>query len=271
MRSQKEHAPLFADYTGARGRAVLLPIFLTAVIVTGLTVFGPECLAGGRNTIPFKRAQIRIEVNSTDGDAGLQLDLDAEPWRIIEIENPAGNIIFSVKSLGKLKTLGNTELFTESNEPPFDELPLRDFLKMFPAGKYEFSGMLIEGGELESVARLTHNMPCGPVIASPAEGEELEPDAPVVIDWDPVTSKLDKSTGDCDNSSHIEIAGYQVIVVREDPLPQIIYSVHLPADATGITVSPEFIEPGASYTFEVLSKEPGGNQTITEGSFITSN
>ena len=271
MRSIKKFSGVIGEYTGAGGKTILLPFFLTAVIVMGLTVFGPECLADSGNTIPFKRAQIRIEVNSTDGDAGLQLDLDADPWKILEVENPAGNIIFSVKSLGKLRALGNTELFTESNEPPFDELPLRDFLKMFPAGKYEFSGVLVEGGELESVAKLTHNMPCGPVIAFPAEGEELDPNAPVEIDWDPVTNKLDKNTGECDDSSHIVIAGYQVIVVREDPLPEIIYSVHLPADVTEITVSPEFIEPGASYTFEVLSKEPGGNQTISESSFITSN
>lgn len=266
MRSTSVLSRFVPDGAESRWMNLLPAVFFTTAVMLGMTLPG-----NAQDELPFKRAQIRIEVNSTDGDAGLQLDLDADPWRMLQIENPQGRLIFSVKSLGKLKTLGNTELFTESNEPSFDELPIKDFLKMFPEGDYEFEGITVEGLELESIAVLTHDMPCGPELLFPTEGDVLDPNAPVVIDWEPVQSKLDKTTGECDESSEIEIAGYQIIVVREDPLPQIKYTVDVPAAVTEITVSPEFIEPGAVYTYEVLSKEPGGNQTISEDAFETSN
>jgi hypothetical protein len=36
-----------------------------------------------------------------------------------------------------------------------------------------------------------------------------------------------------------------------------------------VTVPNELLEPGTEYTFEVLAIEEGGNQTITEGCFVT--
>ena len=43
----------------------------------------------------------------------------------------------------------------------------------------------------------------------------------------------------------------------------------MPAAARSVTVPPEFIEPDATYKYEVLAIEVSGNQTITETEFDT--
>ena len=96
--------------------------------------------ASQNETIEFKRAHMRVEINATDSDAGLQIDLDHEPWRSISVRDPNGRKILDVLNRGVLKGYGLTELFSESSEPPFDEFPLEEFKKLFPAGDYTFEG-----------------------------------------------------------------------------------------------------------------------------------
>ena len=212
--------------------------------------------------IPFGAVRIIFETNASDGDAGIQVFLDGEPWNEVEIENPCGEEIFKVKGRGALNGFGLTELFFESNEPPFDEVPLAEVLALFPEGKYEFEGETVDGKELEGEAVLTHVIPAGPEIVTPLSFSEdppmVDPDN-TVIEWDPVTTTL---TG-----SGLEIAGYQVVVHAEES--GLNFSVHLPATATIVTIPPEFLEDDAEYTFEVLAIEVSGNQTITEGEFVT--
>ena len=38
-----------------------------------------------REIIPFSDARIRIEINSTDGDSGMHVLLDAEGWKYVKI------------------------------------------------------------------------------------------------------------------------------------------------------------------------------------------
>lgn len=220
--------------------------------------------------IPFGDTKIIIEFNSTGEDAGIQVFLDGEPWENVKIFSPDGQI-FEVQGSGNLKELGLTELFFESNEPSLDELPLDEFLAMFPEGDYQFEGLTVEGDNLVGTATLTHDIPCGPEILSPAEGAVVNPNNTTVIEWEEVTNKLGPD-GECDDSSEIEIFGYQVIVEREDPLR--VFSVDLPASAREVTVPSEFLEPDTEYDFEVLAIEERGidepgNQTISEGFFCT--
>ena len=44
-------------------------------------------------TVPLEDTSIIVEVNSTDGDAGLQLFLDGEAWRSIQVRSPDGRKI----------------------------------------------------------------------------------------------------------------------------------------------------------------------------------
>ena len=242
---------------------------LSALIVLS---FASDARAQG-DAMPFSAAEIRIEVNGTDGDAGLQIFLDGEPWRRAKVKGPDGRQVFAVYNLGKLRMLGSTELFMESNEPNFEEeLSLPEILEFLPEGEYKFEGKAIDGFKLEGTATLTHDLPCGPVIVMPEEEDTLDPTMPVVIGWEPVTNGLDTTSaeGECDVTKEVEIIGYQVIVDNEDSDPLERLDIKLPADATQVTVPAEFIFPGTEYKFEILAIEVSGNQTITESVFFTS-
>jgi hypothetical protein len=207
-------------------------------------------------TVPLEDASMIVEVNSTDGDAGLQLFLDGEAWRSIQVRSPEGRKIFDVAGGGQLKKLGLTELFWESEEPSFDEMPLEEFLALFPEGEYTFSGKTVEGERVTGSALLSHDIPSGPVVVSPEEGGVVPADAAVVV-WEPAAEP-----------AGIDIVGFQVIVEREDEART--FQVDLPATATSVTIPPEFLEANTGYKVEVLAIEASGNQTITEVSFQTS-
>lgn len=277
MRSTKSLKAVSGSMVGAGSRFIYAALILLAALAFGLTSDARDKhsdreIEGAE--IPFGDAQIRIEVNSTDGDAGLQIFLDGEAWKQIRIEDPNGRLVFEVDNFGKLRRLGSTELFMESNEPDFQEdMSLPAILKLLPAGVYDFEGTTVDGEELEGEAELTHVLPCGPEVTSPGDGDTLDPNDPVVIEWEPVENKLDitSATGECSDSTDIEIIAYEVIVELEGAEPPQKLDIFLPAGATQVTVPAELIVQGGEYKFEVLAIEESGNQTITEGFFMTSN
>ena len=238
--------------TGSRRRRLAL---VAAAAAAGLSGAAAVAAEGSKTQIPFGQAKILIELNATDEDVGMQILLDGEGWKKVRISDPNGRRIFEVKGKGGVGRTGVTELFFESEEPSLAELPLEEFLARFPEGEYEFSGVTIEGDELAGVATLTHAIPDGPVLVSPEEGAVEDPAATVVA-WEPVA--------DPPGSSIFE---YQVIVERADLLR--VFSVHVPATVTSVTVPAEFLERGRPYKFEVLAIEAGGNQTLSESFFET--
>jgi hypothetical protein len=213
--------------------------------------------------IPFSKAKIIFEFNSSGPDLGIQVSLDGEPWNEIKIVDPKGNTILEIEAEGRLKNFGLTELFAESNEPNFEDVRPEDILARFPAGVYRFFGTTVEGDRLVGRARLTHAIPDGPSMVS----AQVMMNGSLVITWvaPPLVSSL---TG-----LQINIVGYQVIVERADNdqlgAAARIFDVKLPT-VTHVTVPLEFLEPGKEYKFEVLAIETGGNQSITEGEpFVT--
>jgi hypothetical protein len=210
---------------------------------------------GERAPEPFDRAEIRIELNATAEDAGVQMLLDGEGWDTVKVFSPDNKKVLRVKADGSVGDIGVTELFFESAEPSLEELPLEDLLVMFPEGEYRVEGRTVDAERLVGAATLTHAIPAAPRVVSPAEGQTTNLDD-TVISWEPVADPPGS-----------QITGYQVIVEREDPLR--VFSVDLPPSATSVTVPAEFLEPGTDYKLEVLAIEEGGNQTITEIEFQT--
>jgi hypothetical protein len=226
---------------------------LLALLLLGLTALLPASTAGAKSrTIPFADARLKIEVNATDGDAGLQVFLDGEPWRAVSLYNPSGRKLVEITAKGPLKNYGLTELFSESSEPSFDVFPFEEFKKLFPEGVYTFRGKTIDGKNLLGTARLTHNVPDGPRIVRPRNDAEVPRDR-VVVAWKPVPTP------------GVDIVGYQVVVTREDPLR--VLSVDLPAGARRLPVPAVFLQRGTEYKAEVLAIEASGNQTLTEIAF----
>jgi hypothetical protein len=233
--------------------ALLAICSLFAVIAVARSDSSPGANAAAK-PIKLEEATMIIELNSTDGDAGLQAFLDGEPWRSMSISSPDGRKLVDVRNKGRLRNFGLTELFTESNEPPFDELPLRKFKRRFPEGRYRFSGKTIEGRKLVGKAKLSHDIPGGPKIISPTEGATIARDGAVASWVDPVAE-----------SGGVEISGYRAIVEREDPLR--VFEVELPASVTSVTIPPEYLQAGAKHKLEVQAIERSGNQTISELEF----
>ncbi|MGH8968765.1 MAG: fibronectin type III domain-containing protein [Actinomycetes bacterium] len=232
-----------------------LSLVLVLVLAAGLLAVLPGAGANAKDEArPFKAADLKVEINATDGDAGLQVFLDDEAWKTIKIVNPAGRKILHVKARGPLKDYGLTELFSESSEPPFDEFPLAQFKQLFPEGDYLFTGRLIDGTKLRSEVPLTHVFPEGPQIVSPQDGAELARDQ-VVIRWAPGTTR-----------PGVDIVGYQALAVAEDGSSKTL-SVDLPASARRLPVPGEFLQPHTEYKAEVLAIETSGNQTLTEVTF----
>ncbi|MGH9244405.1 MAG: fibronectin type III domain-containing protein [Acidimicrobiales bacterium] len=229
-----------------------LPIVLA---LAAAAASGAAAQPAPQDRIPFAETKIIIELNATDLDAGIQVFLDGEGWERVKVFRPDGGKIMDITAQRAVRHVGVTELFFESAEPSLEDLPLEDLLAMFPEGDYQFEGRTVQGDTLFGTAGLTHAIPSGPVVTSPDPDVPTDPGSTVVA-WEPVT-----------DPPGIEIAGYQVIVELEDPLR--VFSVDLPATATSLTVSPEFLAPGTHYMFEVLAISDGGNQTITEGEFDT--
>jgi len=247
--------------------------FLVALLIFGFMHMAYDLAYGQENGVPveFSAAEIRIETNSSDGDAGLQIFFDGEPWQRVRVTGPDGRQVYAVSNRNILRGLGSTELFMESNEPNFEEVSLPEILAFIPEGEYNFNGITIEAANMEGSAILTHDLPCGPELTFPEEEQIIDPEIPLVIAWDPVTNKLNNETGECGEETNIQIIGYQVIVDNEDSEIQQRFDIKLPADATTVSVPTEFIVPNTAYKFEVLAIEASGNQTISESNFMTSN
>jgi hypothetical protein len=208
-----------------------------------------------RKPIRYEINDLFIEENATDGDIGLQMLADVDEWDKFTLRDPKGRkLMMKAQTKGRLAGWGLTELFWETAEPSFSEVPLKKFKKRFPAGKYTFRGRSVDGRKIVGSDRLTHVIPEGPVVTSPTKGEEVNANS-LTVAWEPVT----KPNG-------VDIVSYQVIVLQE-PVERV--TLNLPADVTSVDIPAEALTPGAPETkVEVLAREKSGNQTITEVPFM---
>jgi len=242
-----------------------------AMVAVGLAAHAnPARAADAHGGIPFEVAEVFFELNDTDGDLGIHALIDGEPWKRLEIEAPGERRMLHVRVQGRLRRQGLTELFFESAEPTFDELPPEEFFDRFPEGTYEISGATLEGEELESTAELTHVLPAPPVafINDEAAAQGCDTDvpsvgAPIEIRWEPVTLSHPAlgRTGET-----IDVVRYQVVVTREEPEP-LELSVDLPPDVLAFAVPSDLVESGDELKFEILVREASGNQTAVESCF----
>ncbi len=230
--------------------ALALPVLIGApAVFLGTSGAAPK-------PVEFTDSRLKVEINATDGDAGLQLFLDGEAWNQVELLDPQGTPILDVDLTGQAEDYGLTELVSESSEPPFEEFPLEQFQALFPEGTYTFRGTTIDGTPMTGTASLTHDFPDGPEILSPLADSRVGRDQ-VVVEWSPVNTP-----------AGIDVTGYQVLVVQEEPVLR-VFSADLPATTTRLPIPAEFLQPRTEYKVEVLAIESGGNQTLTELAFRT--
>lgn len=242
-------------------------ILICFVILAVVAVAG--CTTNNVNSsIPLKEAKLNIEHNFKDNDTGFQGFIDSEGWDQLTVTGPDGKIL-TFKGEGKLGRLGLTELFFESVEPANADVPISEVLKTLPEGNYIFKGSAIEVGERKGMtigtAWLTHDIPEGPVLLSPAEGAVV-PMEDLTVSWSPVTKTIEGSA--------VTIISYQLIIEKDEtPHRHMIgkrgLSMYLPVSTTQIPIPKEFFEPGTDYKWEVLAIEESGNQALTSSQFST--
>lgn len=206
--------------------------------------------------LELEEAQFFIEYNDTDQDAGVQAFFDGEEWEWFDIYNPSGEKIYHFEAFTNAKVIGITEMFFESSEPSFRDMPFNELLALYPEGIYKFVGKTIDGEDVVGETEFTHKIPVAAVVST--NGAVTDPKN-TIISWQPVTEP-----------AGIEIFGYEVIIETEDEDPlRICDFKNLPSSATEITIPVEFLEYDMKYKFEVLVKEISGNQIITETTFRT--
>jgi hypothetical protein len=204
--------------------------------------------AAHKKPLRFETHDLYIEYNATDGDAGLQLQLDNEPaWNRFRLRDPKGRNLMAIKAKSRLRGFGLGELFFESNEPPFHRFPFGAFRKRFPEGKYKFRGRTINGRRLVGADRFSHRVPHGPKVTFPTKGAKVDRNN-LTVTWKPVT----KPRG-------IKIVRY---IVNMDQGNRAL-SMDLPPSATSATIPKQFLKPHSEGGGEVLAREKSGNQTIT--------
>jgi hypothetical protein len=238
-----------------------------------LAVVVPACGSGGSSSgsppeaATYEQAKLLIEHNATDLDTGFQGFVDGEPWKELRILGPDGQEVLHISAKGKLRELGLTELFFETEEPANADVPIPDILANLPEGTYQFKGTLADGGSITGTTTLSHTIPKGPVLTAPAAAAVVNPASGVTFSWNAVTQSL--------SNGPVNIASYELIVEKDapDPFPNafaaIKLSIHLPPSVTSFTVSSPFFQAATPYTWEVLAIEENGNQTLSSGAFST--
>jgi hypothetical protein len=164
--------------------------------------FGGERRHASRSRTP----KLNIEHNATDNDTGFQGFIDSEGWQRLDVRGPAGEVL-AFETRGALAGLGLTELFFESVEPENAKVPIQRTLAKLPEGQYTISGSTPDnGGSTSDKAWLTHEIPAGPKLVSPAQGAAV-PARGVVARWEPVSKTI---TG-----KPVKIIAYQLIVEKD--------------------------------------------------------
>jgi hypothetical protein len=95
-------------------------IWFTAAAVVALVAGAAAPEASAKR---LEETAIFIEINDTDGDAGIQIFLDGEGWNSMKVFDPDGKKVLNVRGRAAVGIQGITELFFESAEPSFEEQP----------------------------------------------------------------------------------------------------------------------------------------------------
>lgn len=171
---------------------------------------------------------------------------------------------------------GLTELFFESAEPTFDDLPPDRFFRRFPEGEYEIEGITLDGRELENEAELTHLLPAPPdniLISGVPAAEDFDAD-PLPVVSGPVTISRDQVTMSHPDlgrtNEDVEVEQYQLVVEQVGEGDDFTFSFEFSPDDDAemeVEIPGGLISEGDT-KFEILVREESGNQTAVESCFV---
>lgn len=244
--------------------------FSGALLAAGLV--GIATPVAAFEVFEFDTARVLAELNETDGDLGFQVVIDGEPWKSLDIKNPRGKVIFSIRERSALRRLGLTEFSFESNEPTFDDQSPEAFFAAFAEGIYKIGAVTIDGDRLRADSFLSHALPA-PVgnvtVSGTAFDEDCEAGPPVEvavparIEFDPVTTSH-PTIGR--QAAPLEVEFYEVVIEGDEV--GLIASYILSPDETGITIPAELTDTGEDLVkYQILVQATNGNRTSIESCF----
>ena len=243
-----------------------LVVAIGTLLLLGLA-FAPVTGQGGKPQ-SFSEAELFFELNDTDGDLGIHAAIDGGVWTRLTITGPTGRTLLNIASQANLRTQGLTQLAFESAEPSFDDLAPSEFFARFPEGVYLIQGLAQGGDTFSANATLSHVLaaPPGNILLSgtaAAESCDAKPlpsvSAPVVIDWDPVTT----SHPEIGAAGPVTISRYQVFVEAG----RTKFSVDLPPTVTQVEVPASITAGGKPFKLEIIARTTAGNNTAVESCF----
>jgi len=131
--------------------------------------------------------KLLIEHNATDEYTGFQGFTDGQLWYELTISGPYGQEAVKVTPEGGLGALGLTGLFFKTSEPANAEVPIADVLARLTEGNYAFEFHNWDYDDYS--AKLTHTIPAGPVLLTPADGSTADPDN-LIVSWESVKEDI---------------------------------------------------------------------------------
>ncbi len=236
---------------------------VTAALMLG-TIAAP-CWAAD----PFGEAELFFELNNSDGDLGIHSAVDGEPWKKLRITSPGNKKLLDIKASSKLRLQGLTQLSFESAEPNFEEQSPEAFFNRFPPGIYEISGTTTDGVDLESPVELSQVM-AAPVGNVTVNGQAVPEDcdegpvpvvsAPVLVDWDPVTT----SHPDIGAIGPVDIELYEFFIETDE----VKLSAIMPPDVTQFDIPDGYLALSSEWKLEILVRTDTHNNTSIETCFL---
>ena len=98
-----------------------------------------------RRVIALKDARLKFEINATDGDGGVQVFIDADPWREMSIFDPAaGGCSARPRAAGWAARAARSSSWRARSRPSASCRSAR-LLERFPQGRYTFRGVGLAG------------------------------------------------------------------------------------------------------------------------------
>ena len=244
---------------------------VAGALLMALVVVASGVVAARAWAAEFSQAELFFELNDTDGDLGIHASIDGGPYVRLEIEDPQGRTILVVTAQGRLAKQGLTQLFFESAEPPFDELPAAAVLPPVPRGGVR------DRGHHERRGRDRGDGAAQPRAGSPgvrhsgrraAGGGELRRGQPTVgFSGRARPHRLgpgDTSHPTIGKSGPVEIVRYQFFVEQG----AFKLGLDLPPDVTEFQVPSAVARTGRRVKFEIIARTATGNNTAVENCFV---
>jgi hypothetical protein len=240
----------------------------------------------------FGECKALIEINSSDGDIGFHFLMDGDDLNSARINDPSGVKVFEDMAKGPMTEQKLTETFAESAEPLCWEAPgeeedwedivtLEEFLALWTAGTYYFTGMGDGGEKSEGETTLSHALPAAPTalafngsVISWSAGTDLGNCANGIGNT-PLAALI--GAGVIPDPATVPVAAWEVVLEPDvddgDPTGALKYSIRVAGDtanfnpAVGVTVPSEYLSSLPDDTpvkIEVGAIGVDDNATFTE-------